>query len=406
MTGDPAGRRANQKVPHTRTAREWRQPVRDRRELSGADPAAHEGVEALIALATRLLRGSEDEAALRAGVDTMYEGFSVPAAGWMRGTQVPEGLYQRGIRRDLTQIVRRAVDARNEPSGAGGAVGEPGIKRLGGRRTLTVADAGEARLLILNATEPSVRALGRVAELVAAALDRTDPDSAIETAPNARMGLAWAAHEIRGPLVEVSAVIDDVLSGKGIGKKDLLRRSQQELDHLAQLVDPLLRLSPMSGHPFAARADLVEVVDHVLESPEFERERDRMVVASAGSVVVLGDEGQLRIAVANLIRNAVAYSPAESAVVITVSGRDDRALVSVLDGGPGIREEDRKYLFEPFVRGLAPSTGRGGSGLGLYIGRSIVEAHGGSLSFEPWSGGSVFRIELPLEPEGRFPSAS
>jgi hypothetical protein len=372
--------------------------VPDRSESVGVSltDAREVEVEAVMTLATRLLRERGLEAALRAGVDTMYETLRVPAAGRLTDAGAAPLLYERGMRGDTRWLERATV-------GGTGSFDAPGSGAI------TVADAGMIRFVVLDDGQPSVRALARVAMLVSAALDHPADDggAVADAVLDPRMGLAWTAHEIRGPLAGVSAAIENVLSEDGLqGKSDLLRRSRQELERLAQLVDPLLRMSPATGHLDAHRADLVEVVDRIVTSPEFEKGRDRIVVASAGPVAVSVDEAQLTIAVTNLLRNAFAYAPAETAVVVTVAAKDGRALVSVLDGGPGIGADDRLHLFEPYARGSAHSSAHPGSGLGLFIARTVVDAHGGGISYEPWSGGSIFRIELPLEGGGGQASAS
>jgi signal transduction histidine kinase len=112
---------------------------------------------------------------------------------------------------------------------------------------------------------------------------------------------------------------------------------------------------------------------------------------------------QLRGAVANLIRNALAYSPSDGVVRVSVSSTDHWAIIDVQDEGPGIPEEMQASIFDPFARGPA-SESTGGSGLGLFIARRVVEAHDGSLSLV---GGppTTFRIQLPA-PHGRERQAS
>lgn len=110
--------------------------------------------------------------------------------------------------------------------------------------------------------------------------------------------------------------------------------------------------------------------------------------------LALIDGARVQQVVINLMENASKYSPGGT---IEVSGRfDDQELrISVGDDGPGVPEADRERLFEPFVRGKGPA-GVSGSGLGLYIAKAIVEAHGGSLTLgaSP-QGGALFTIVLP-----------
>lgn len=114
-------------------------------------------------------------------------------------------------------------------------------------------------------------------------------------------------------------------------------------------------------------------------------------------LTVRGDPNRLAQVVGNLLSNAIKYSP-EGGIVKVVGERDERFVrVSVRDEGLGIPEELQKRVFGKFFRGEASASGIPGSGLGLTIARSVVEAHGGSMSFKSAAGkGSVFSLELPV----------
>jgi signal transduction histidine kinase len=97
---------------------------------------------------------------------------------------------------------------------------------------------------------------------------------------------------------------------------------------------------------------------------------------------------------ANLLDNAVKYSPAGDEVRVTAFSRDDVVRVDVSDNGPGIPEDDQRVIFEKF--GRAPGSARPGTGLGLFIARSIAEAHGGALDVRSVPDrGATFILELP-----------
>src|SRR3954465_10250259 len=109
---------------------------------------------------------------------------------------------------------------------------------------------------------------------------------------------------------------------------------------------------------------------------------------------VLGDKTQLQQVVFNLVRNAVEAmqeSEQRELLLATASSGNNMVEVSIADTGPGIDEEIRSQLFEPFV-----TTKRNGMGIGLSLCRTIIEAHGGQLWAEPSpNGGTVFRFTLP-----------
>ena len=99
----------------------------------------------------------------------------------------------------------------------------------------------------------------------------------------------------------------------------------------------------------------------------------------------------------NLIDNAVKYSPAGETVRVRSYSEDGCVRVEVRDAGPGIAAEDQRLIFEKFGRANVGGGAKPGTGLGLFIARSIAEAHGGSLDVvSAPNRGAVFRLELPL----------
>lgn len=114
------------------------------------------------------------------------------------------------------------------------------------------------------------------------------------------------------------------------------------------------------------------------------------------------DDRRIRQMLRNLLDNAAKYSPVETPIEVSVGTTADHrsALVQVRDCGPGVPSGERARLFEKFAR-LSTASGTRGSGLGLYLCRAIVRAHGGEIWGEwPASGGSVFSFTLPLARAG------
>jgi signal transduction histidine kinase len=117
----------------------------------------------------------------------------------------------------------------------------------------------------------------------------------------------------------------------------------------------------------------------------------------AEPLIVRGDPNRLAQVVANLLSNAIKYSPDGGIVKVVGQQNRDVVRVSVRDEGMGIPDELQQRVFAKFFRGNAGASGIQGSGLGLTIARSVVEAHGGRISFESATGkGSVFWLELPI----------
>jgi signal transduction histidine kinase len=110
---------------------------------------------------------------------------------------------------------------------------------------------------------------------------------------------------------------------------------------------------------------------------------------------VRGDSERLRQIFGNLIENAVKYSPAGEPVHVRVKQSNGNVLVSVHDHGPGIRSDDQVVIFEKFGRVVGPAS-KPGTGLGLYIARSIAETHGGTIAVSSAPGlGATFTVKLP-----------
>jgi signal transduction histidine kinase len=113
---------------------------------------------------------------------------------------------------------------------------------------------------------------------------------------------------------------------------------------------------------------------------------------------VRGDRERLRQVIQNLVDNAVKYSSAGGLVRVSASAEDGHLHVDVQDEGPGIPLEDQRLIFEKFGRASIAGGAKPGTGLGLFIARSIVEAHGGSLEVESApEQGSVFSLKLPVD---------
>jgi signal transduction histidine kinase len=129
-------------------------------------------------------------------------------------------------------------------------------------------------------------------------------------------------------------------------------------------------------------------------------ERHTMQLDSIGPLVVRADRNRLAQVVANLLANAVKYSPDGGVVEVEAAVRNGNVRVSVRDHGIGISDADRPRIFTKFFRGSKGLGGIGGMGLGLAVSREIVEAHGGHMGFESKVGrGSVFWFELSVDAE-------
>ncbi|MGW0769618.1 ATP-binding protein [Streptomyces sp. NPDC002676] len=218
--------------------------------------------------------------------------------------------------------------------------------------------------------------------------------------------LAAVSHDLRTPLAGIKAAVsslrsDDVAWSEE-DQAELLEGIEEGADRLDHLVGNLLDMSRLhtgTVTPIIREIDVDEVVPMALVGvPEDSVELD--VPETLPMVAV--DPGLLERSVANLVENAVKYSPPGRRVLVSASAISDRVEVRVVDRGPGVPDEAKDRIFEPFQRhGDAP---RGaGVGLGLAVARGFAEAMGGTLNAEDTPGGGLTMV-LSLRAAGT-PSA-
>ncbi|MDO9081274.1 MAG: ATP-binding protein, partial [Desulfuromonadales bacterium] len=114
---------------------------------------------------------------------------------------------------------------------------------------------------------------------------------------------------------------------------------------------------------------------------------------------ILADEVRLTQVIENLLGNAIKYSPQGTLIRMDGSVKDGYFVVTVTDQGPGLTDQQRAQIFDKFYRVDSSNRAPSGTGLGLYISRAIVDAHGGTLEVENApEGGSSFIVSIPLAP--------
>ena len=366
--------------------------------------AGLESAKDLAGMATEIVRAGTPEDAVKAAVRFCRERFGGPSAGWLVGEDPARlrlvsalGLGRgRGPRlRSRMRLVRHADLIHEE----GRAEAAAAFAEIAGVPAAETAVTGNA-MLAVGALAPGAHASFRLVEgLLEDVLDHLAVVEAAERRhERLDLGLALTAHEVRGPLVGALAIIERLLMEHKHDEEDrgLLNRSREQLEQLSRLVDSLLRWA-VAGRPLEMRpTDLTELVRQAAESCARETGTDRTLVTGPDDIDVLADEDHLRGAVANVIRNALIYSPSDTQVSVSVEVERDTARVTVRDLGPGVPAGERDSIFDPFMRGAAAHLARTGNGLGLFITRRVLQAHGGGVWLSSDGGGAVFRLEVPL----------
>lgn len=223
-----------------------------------------------------------------------------------------------------------------------------------------------------------------------------------------------ASHELRTPLTSMRGYAELLRSGDGLSKEDATtaaRRIEDEARRLGVLVDDLLLLARMDqGRSLQSkRVDLEALVSDACADARIADPGRTLTARVMAPLVVDGDDMRLRQVLSNLIRNALVHTPAGTPVEVTLRPEQGRAVIEIVDHGPGIPEAEAVLVFERFHRSDPErSRDRGGSGLGLSIAAAVVTAHDGAISvLETPGGGATFRIELPLErPTATNPDAA
>jgi signal transduction histidine kinase len=175
-----------------------------------------------------------------------------------------------------------------------------------------------------------------------------------------------------------------------------------QVEHLARLVKSLLTLTQFSGEhpPIVLKPVLMEplIKELVSELSILAKEKGCSFTTHIQEVPqVLGDAGQLKQLVINLLDNAIRHTPQDESVTVTLQSSANQAQITVEDTGSGIATEHLPHIFERFYR-ADPARDResGGTGLGLAIAKEIVLAHNGTINVQSEVGkGSVFTVSLP-----------
>jgi signal transduction histidine kinase len=217
--------------------------------------------------------------------------------------------------------------------------------------------------------------------------------------------VSLVSHELRAPMASVVGSAQTLQQRwrelTPDQRESFLALIGSETERLAALVGDVLDTSRIEAGTFTYRfadVDVAAIVRDSVAGVSLAQDEVDITAEVHGELPpVRADRDRLQQVLTNLLDNAVKFSPAGERVTVSAYQQDSRVRVEVSDRGPGIAKEQQRLIFEKFGRGNSPgSPGKPGTGLGLFIARSIAEAHGGSLEVTSAPDrGATFTLSLP-----------
>jgi len=218
--------------------------------------------------------------------------------------------------------------------------------------------------------------------------------------------IAWVSHDLQTPLTSMRAILE-ALSDGVVEDPETIKRylntAQRDVRSLSALIDDLFQMAQLDAGGFPlnlAKASLGDLVSDTLESfTQLAKQQEITLEGQVDSDVdpVMMDTQAIGRVLNNLIGNALRHTANGGRVSVWVRRTAQGVEVIVSDTGEGIRAEDLPHIFERFYRGeKSRNRGTGGAGLGLAIARGIVQAHGGDIKVESYTGkGTQFTFHIP-----------
>ncbi|RZI96896.1 MAG: HAMP domain-containing histidine kinase, partial [Rubrivivax sp.] len=212
------------------------------------------------------------------------------------------------------------------------------------------------------------------------------------------------SHELKTPMASIregAALLREGVAGPLTpDQTEIVRILGDNSAALQGQIEDLLRYQTLASdsqqlqrRPADLQALLARVVD---DQRLLWQARGLSVRVDAEPCTASVDGEKLGVVLANLLVNAVRFSPPGGVITLTLAQRDGKVCIDCADAGPGVAPEDVERIFDPFYQGRNQAPGaRRGSGIGLSIVREIVQAHGGSCRLLPAERGAHFRIEIP-----------
>ena len=211
------------------------------------------------------------------------------------------------------------------------------------------------------------------------------------------------AHELRTPITRIRGVAETTLKSSDdlTEYREMAASVIDECDNLVEMIGTMLEIAQTDSGTVDIELvplDLLEIVEEAADlfAPMAEEKGldIRLVIESPRPAMVRGDRRRLQRVVANLMDNAIKYTPRGGNITVTVKMHSGHTIIEISDTGIGINENDIPHVFERFYRG-DKSRSTAGSGLGLSLALALAHAHGGDLTVESTEHGNTFTFFLP-----------
>lgn len=267
--------------------------------------------------------------------------------------------------------------------------------------TFHVGSANDALMLLMYFIIASINAvlMARIRNFEKIVRDRQEKQNTVKLYNTLFNSLS---HELKTPLATLLVASDtlnqnnDTLSEKS--KKDLLQEIENSGLRLRYQIENLLNMSRIESGTLKLKkdwCDLNELVNRILAKFQSSHPEKKINFNENATLALYQlDSGLIEIALENIIYNAIIYTPKDSEITISLSGKKDRCEISISDNGHGFPKNEIPFAFNKFHR-MEPSK-TGGTGLGLSITKGIIDVHLGTISLENlMTGGALFKIVIP-----------
>lgn len=194
------------------------------------------------------------------------------------------------------------------------------------------------------------------------------------------------SHELKTPVALIKGYVGTLRRDDAIWDKEVVKESlqviEEEADRLSGYIDNLLDVTRLQANGFSLKRNdmqVADIIEHVAERLQTQTTKHKIVVDIPDPLpIVMADDGRINQVISNLVSNSIKYAP-EGEIRISAVQKKGNIIVCVMDEGPGIDPNDAPFVFDRFYRAPDASRQTKGAGLGLYLAKSIVEAHSGKI---------------------------